>query len=112
MIVITVNFELRVPGTHLVLCTLSSEIDLGTRPLKVLKEALQHKCFSYLGNSCYDPLKYLSTKDFFSSEIAGLFQHPIHHARFQQNQKLSQKKQSLQEHTMMTMYLKSHLIIP
>ena len=57
-------------------------------------------------------LKLNSIYDFFSSEIAGLFQHPIHYLRFQQNQKLSQKKQLLQEHTMMTMYLKSHLIIP
>ena len=54
MIVITVNFELRVPGTHLVLCTLSSEINLGTRPVKVLKEALErHFHYFYTTEASY-----------------------------------------------------------
>ena len=40
LIAMIANFERRVPGTRLEFYTLSTDIDLGTRPVKFLKEAL------------------------------------------------------------------------
>ena len=48
LIAIIVNFERRFPATRPEFYTLSTQIDLGTHPVKVLKEALESMCVEAL----------------------------------------------------------------